>query len=271
MTQLDKEYDTVLQKILSQGVDDGDRTGTGTRKITGEQVRFDVSAENFPIVTKKRIVWNSLWTELVWFIQGRTNVEFLQDHGVGIWNQWAESDGELGPIYGKQWRDWNGTDQLQQAVDGLRKNPTSRRYVVSAWNVDDLSKMRLVPCHYSFQFVSTPQSQSDGERKLNIVVSQRSSDTFIGACYNWSSYATLLVLISKITNHNPGEVIWNGGDVHLYQNHFEQARKVIELDKTYEAPRLEIEDIDSLDDIQHSTVELKNYEHGPFIKAPIAV
>ena len=271
MTQLDKEYDRVLQKILSEGVDDDDRTGTGTRKIVGEQVRFEVSAEKFPIVTKKRIVWNSLWTELVWFIQGGTNVEFLQDHGVEIWNDWADGDGELGPsVYGKQWRDWNGTDQLQEAVDGLRNNPSSRRHVVSAWNVDHISETNLPPCHYAYQFVSKPQKDSDN-RKLDVVVSQRSCDIFVGSVWNWSSYATLLILTSKITGHEPGEVIWNGGDVHLYQNHFEQARKVIELDKTYEAPRLEIEDIQSLDDIEHSTVDLVDYECGPFIKAPVAV
>ena len=270
MTQLDQEYDRVLQKILSEGVDDGDRTGTGTRKITGEQVRFEASAENFPILTKKRIVWNSLWTELVWFIQGQTNVGFLHDHDVHIWDEWADEDGEVGPVYSKQWRDWNGTDQLQKAVDGLRENPSSRRHLVSAWNVDDIPKMGLPPCHLLYQFVSKPQEDSDN-RKLDIIVFQRSCDIFLGVPFNWSSYATLLILISEITGHEPGEVIWNGGDVHLYQNHFEQARKVIGLDKTYEAPRLEIENIQSLDDIQHSTVNLVDYECGPFIKAPVAV
>ena len=271
MTQLDQEYDRVLQKILLEGVDDGDRTGTGTRKITGEQVRFDVSAENFPIITKKRIVWNSLWTELIWFIQGRTNVEFLHEHDVHIWDQWARNDGEVGPIYSKQWRDWNGTDQLQKAVDGLRNNPSSRRHLVSAWNVDDIPKMRLPPCHFSFQFVSKPQKNSSDIRKLDVVVSQRSCDAPVGGVFNWTSYATLLLLIAKLTDHDPGEVIWNGGDVHIYKNQMEAVQKYLSLEKSYEAPRLKIDDIGSLDDIGHSTVELVDYECGPFIKFPVAV
>lgn len=270
MTQLDQEYDRVLQKILSEGIDDGDRTGTGTRKITGEQVRFEASAENFPIVTKKRIVWNSLWTELVWFIQGRTNVEFLHEHDVHIWDSWSNENGEVGPVYGKQWRDWNGTDQLQKAVDGLRKNPSSRRHLVSAWNVDDIPKTNLPPCHLLYQFVSKPQ-ESGEERKLDIVITQRSADAPLGMPFNWSSYATFLILVSKITGHEPGEVVWNGGDVHIYKNQIEGVEKYLSLEKSYEPPKLEIEDIKSLDDIAHSTVELVDYECGPFIKLPVAV
>lgn len=271
MTQLDKEYDRVLRKILDQGVDDNDRTGTGTRKIVGEQVQFEASAENFPIVTKKRIVWNSLWTELVWFIQGRTNVKFLQDHGVEIWNNWADEDGELGPsVYGKMWRDWNGTDQLQKAVDGLRNNPSSRRHVVSAWNVDYIPKTCLPPCHLLYQFVSKPQTDSNN-RKLDIVITQRSADAPVGMVWNWSSYATLLLLIAKLTDHDPGEVIWNGGDIHIYKNQMEAVEKYLSLEKSYEPPRIEVEDIGSLDDIGHSTVELVDYQCGPFIKFPVAV
>ncbi len=270
MSKLDKKYTELLRDILENGVDDNDRTGTGTRKVTGRQVRFEVDANNFPIVTKKRIVWNSLWTELVWFIQGRTNTDFLHEHGVHIWDQWANENGELGPgVYGKMWRDWNGTDQLQQVVNGLRENPSSRRHLVSAWNVDKIPKTNLPPCHYAFQFVSKP-SQSKETRRLDVIVSQRSADSFIGAVWNWTSYATLLILISKLAGHKPGEVIWNGGDVHLYQNHFKQAKKMIEMDKIYEPPQLEVDNINSLEDIQHSTVELKNYECGPFIQAPVA-
>ncbi len=270
MSELDEKYTELLRDILENGVDDDDRTGTGTRKVTGRQVRFEADANNFPIVTKKKVVWNSLWTELVWFIQGKTNIDFLHKHDVHIWDQWANENGELGPgVYGKMWRDWNGTDQLQQVVNGLRENPTSRRHLVSAWNVDKIPKTNLPPCHLLYQFVSKPKIDGD-ERKLDIIITQRSADTYIGACFNWSSYATLLILISKITDHEPGEVIWNGGDVHLYQNHFEQARKVIRTDKIYESPQLEVDNINSLEDIEHSTVELKNYQHGPFIEAPVA-
>jgi len=270
MTQLDQEYDNLIHDILENGIDDGDRTGTGTRSVVGRQIRFDVDLDAFPIVTEKHIVWNSLWAELVWMIQGRTNVGFLHEHDVHIWDEWADESGEVGPVYGKQWRDWNGTDQLQQVVDGLRENPTSRRHLVSAWNVDDIPKMGLPPCHFSFQFLSKPQEKSD-RRQLHVMVNQRSADTALGLPWNWTSYATLLALIAKLTDHEPGEVIWNGGDVHLYKNHFEQAKKVLELDETYEPPSLKIDDINSLDDIDHSTIELVGYESGPFIKAPVAV
>lgn len=268
MSELDQIYDNTLRDVLKNGVDDGDRTGTGTRSVAGRQIRFRVTKDYFPIVTEKHIVWNSLWTELVWFIQGRTNVDFLHDHDVHIWDEWADENGDVGPVYGKQWRNWNGTDQLQQAVNGLRDNPTSRRHLVSAWNVDDIPKMGLPPCHFSFQFLSKPKRNDDG-RRLHIWVNQRSCDLFIGVPFNWTSYATLLILIAEITDHQPGEVIWNGGDVHIYQNHFDQVKEVLELDH-HEAPKLEVDDINSLDDINHSTVELKNYESGPFVKAPVA-
>jgi len=270
MSKLDKKYTELLNDILKNGVDDNDRTGTGTRKVTGRQVRFEVDVNNFPIVTKKRIVWNSLWTELVWFIQGRTNTDFLHKHDVHIWDQWANGDGDVGPIYAKQWRDWNGTDQLHKVVDGLHNNPSSRRHVVSAWNVDDIPEMSLPPCHILYQFVSKPQKDDDG-RKLDVVVFQRSQDAYIGMPFNWTSYATLLILISKITDHEPGEVIFNVGDLHLYLNHFDQARKVLNLDQHYDSPQIEVDNINSLEDIEHSSVELKNYECGPFIKAPVAV
>jgi len=271
MSTLDKKYTELLSDILENGVDDNDRTGTGTRKVTGRQVRFEVDVNNFPIVTKKRIVWNSLWTELVWFIKGWTNTDFLHKHDVHIWDQWADENGELGPgVYGKMWRDWNGIDQLQQVVKGLRENPTSRRHLVSAWNVDKIPKTNLPPCHVMFQFISKPERDGDG-RKLDVVVTMRSNDLFIGAPFNWSSYAMLLVLISKITDHEPSEVIFNAGDLHLYLNHFDQARKVLNLDQHYDSPQIEVDDINSLEDIEHSSVELKNYECGPFIEAPVAV
>lgn len=270
MTQLDRHYDNLIRKIFLKGVQDGDRTGTGTRKIAGEQIRFSVDLDNFPIVTEKRIVWNSLWTELVWLIQGRTNVDFLHEHDVHIWDEWADESGDVGPVYGKQWRDWNGTDQLQQVVDGLRENPTSRRHLVSAWNVDDIPKMGLPPCHFSFQFISQPKEWT-GRRKLHVVVNQRSCDVGLGVPFNWTSYATLLALVSQITDHEPGDVIWNGGDVHIYDNHTEQLQRVLqELEGTY-APELQIDpNVETLDDISHDSVELVGYEHGPFVKMPVA-
>lgn len=272
MAILDKKYDDLIEDVLENGVDKGDRTGTGTRSVFGRQVRFDVDLESFPVITEKKIVWNSLLTELIWFIHGQTNVAFLHKNDVHIWDEWAGENGDVGPVYGKQWRNWenpNGEniDQLQNVIDNIRNNPDSRRHLVSAWNVADIPRMGLPPCHFAYQFWSKP---TGGGRELSIKVEQRSADVALGLPWNWSSYAVLLALVSELTDHNPGEVVWSGGDVHIYQNHFDQVHKILELED-YDAPRLEINNIKSLDKVYKSSVDLVGYKHGPFIELPVAV
>lgn len=270
MAQLDQKYDELIEDVLENGTDSGDRTGTGTRFVFGRQVRFDVDLDAFPIITEKRIVWNSVLTELVWFVHGQTNVAYLHKNDVHIWDEWANESGDVGPVYGYQWRNWNGEgiDQLQGAIDTINENPNSRRIMVTAWNPAQIDRMGLPPCHFQYQFRSEPTPEGE-PRELHVLVSQRSADLFLGTPFNWSSYATLLAVVSKITNHKPGEVIWQGGDVHLYQNHFKQAKKVLELPHK-EAPKLEVGDINTIDNFYKSSVNLVNYNPGPFVKAPIA-
>ncbi len=273
MAELDNVWNDLLRDVMENGVDKGDRTDTGTRSVFGRQVRFDVSKDSFPIITEKKIHWNSLITELVWFIKGKTNVEFLHEHGVGIWDQWADENGDVGPVYGKQWRKWEGPngekhDQLKTVIRNIRDNPDSRRHVVSAWNVAELDRMGLPPCHFAYQFYSKPTASGRG---LSVKVNQRSADAALGVPFNFSSYAILLILISHLTDHKPGEVIWSGGDVHIYQNHFDQVKRFLELDQ-YKEPKIELDEtVSSLDGIDVSTVDLVGYEHGPFIKLPVAV
>lgn len=273
MGQLDTVWNDLLSDVMENGNDGGDRTGVGTRSVFGRQVRFDVNLDSFPIITEKRIVWNSLLVELVWFVKGKTNVDFLHEHDVHIWDQWADENGEVGPVYGKQWREWERPhgevyDQLQRKVEGLRESPDSRRHVVSAWNVAELERMNLPPCHFAYQFHS---EKTETGRKLDVKVEMRSADAALGVPFNLSSYSLLLVIMSKITGHRPGEVILSFGDLHIYQNHFEQVERFLKL-PTYEEPKLRINGrLNSLDDVEVEMFDLIDYEHGPFIKLPVAV
>jgi len=273
MAQLDEKYDDLIEDVFENGVDKPDRTGTGTRSVFGRQIRFDVDLDNFPIITEKKIVWNSLLTELIWFIHGQTNIAYLHKNGVHIWDEWADDSGDVGPVYGKQWRNWknpNGenVDQLQNAIDNIRNNPDSRRHLVSAWNPSDLDDMSLPPCHWAYQFYSKPTGEG---RELSIKVEQRSADAALGLPWNWSSYSLLLAIVARLTDHEIGEMIWSGGDVHIYQNHFDQVKKILKLPH-YEAPQIKISrNIESIDDVYKSDFRLKNYEHGPFVKLPVAV
>lgn len=271
MAQLDKKYDDLIKDVLENGTDSDDRTDTGTRFVFGRQVRFDVDLDAFPIITEKHIVWNSLLTELVWFVHGQTNVAYLHKNDVHIWDDWADENGDVGPVYGYQWRNWNGEgiDQLSGAVDMIKNNPDSRRIMVTAWNPAQIDRMGLPPCHFQYQFRSEPTPE-DQPRKLHVLVSQRSCDLFLGWSFNMSSYATLLAVIAEITDHEPGEVVWQGGDIHLYQNHFEQAKQVLDLPHK-EAPQLQVGNIDNIDDFYKSSVNLVDYDSGPFVKAHIAV
>ena len=263
MNQLDKDYQSLLFDVLSSGVNKTDRTGTGTRSVFGKQIRHDMS-DGFPVLTTKKVAWKTMVTELKWFLQGRTDIKYLQDNNCKIWDgdykKSGRTDGELGPIYGKQWRDINGIDQLENLITGLISNPDSRRHLVSAWNVEDLDKMTLPPCHYSFQCYV-----NDG--KLSLMWNQRSADLFLGVPFNISSYGLLLHLLCKETRLEPGELIGSFGDMHLYQNHIEQAKEQLDRD-SFELPELKV----SCYDIYRGDfdAELINYKSQPAIKAPLS-
>ena len=271
-------YHDLLRHILENGAEKGDRTGTGTISIFGYQMRFDLN-KGFPLVTTKKVHFKSIVHELLWFISGDTNIRYLQENGVKIWNQWADENGDLGPVYGKQWRDWNGEsiDQLQRVIHQLKENPNSRRMMVSAWNPSVLpdtsrsfadnvanGKAALPPCHALFQFYVA-------DNKLSCQLYQRSADVFLGVPFNIASYALLTQMIAQVCDIQVGDFVHSFGDVHIYQNHVEQ----VELQLTREPkalPQVKLNPkITSIDDFTYEDIELINYEPHPRIKAPIAV
>lgn len=263
-----KQYLQLLDHILRDGVEKNDRTGTGTISTFGYQMRFDLS-EGFPLVTTKKLHLKSIIHELLWFLKGDTNVKYLQDNGVRIWNEWADADGNLGPVYGAQWRSWgapDGTviDQISAAVDDIRHNPDSRRIIVSAWNVGDLPRMALAPCHALFQFYV-----ADG--RLSLQLYQRSADCFLGVPFNIASYALLCMMMAQVTGLRPGEFIHTLGDAHLYKNHLEQAR----LQLTREPrplPRMIINPaVDDIFGFRYEDFTLEGYDPHPHIKAEVSV
>lgn len=261
-------YLDLMQDVLEKGVEKGDRTGTGTRSLFGRQLRFDLR-EGFPLVTTKKVHLRSIVHELLWFIRGETNVKSLQDAGVSIWDEWADAEGELGPVYGHQWRSWptpDGTavDQLSDVVGEIERNPDSRRLLVSAWNVADVPKMALAPCHVLFQFYVA-------EGRLSCQLYQRSADLFLGVPFNIASYALLNLMIAQVTGLEPGDFVHTFGDVHLYANHLEQAR--LQLSRTPRAlPRMRLDpSVDSIFDFRYEHFALEGYEPHPHIAAPVAV
>ena len=263
-----KQYLDLLQRILDEGVRKEDRTGTGTLSVFGHQMRFNLE-EGFPLVTTKKCHLKSIIYELLWFLQGNTNVHYLQEHGVRIWNEWADENGELGPVYGHQWRSWpdydGGTiDQIQQVLDQIRTSPDSRRMIVSAWNVAEVNKMALPPCHTLFQFYV-----ADG--RLSLQLYQRSADTFLGVPFNIASYALLLQMMAQVTGFRPGDFIHTTGDTHLYLNHLDQAR----LQLTREPrplPTMKINpDVKSIFDFHYEDFQLEGYDPWPHIKAEVSV
>ena len=262
-----KAYLDLLRQVRTHGAPKGDRTGTGTRALFGHQMRFDLSA-GFPLVTTKKIHLPSAIHELLWFLRGETNTRYLREHGVTIWDEWADARGELGPVYGHQWRSWGAADgrsldQISEALRLLRSNPDSRRIIVSAWNVGELDKMALQPCHALFQFFVA------GGR-LSCQLYQRSADVFLGVPFNIASYALLTHMFAQQCELQPGEFIWTGGDCHLYVNHIEQAD--LQLARTpFPSPRLALRRAPSLFDYQYEDFEFVNYQCHPLIKAPIAV
>ena len=263
-----KQYLALVKKILDEGVDRGDRTGTGTRSIFGHQMRFDL-ADGFPLLTTKKLHLRSIIHELIWFLRGETNIAYLKENGVTIWNEWADTEGELGPVYGKQWRSWTGSDgqevdQIANVVDQIRENPTSRRLIISAWNVSDVPKMALPPCHLLFQFYVA-------HGRLSCQLYQRSADVFLGVPFNIASYAILMHMIANVTQLEVGEFIHTLGDAHLYSNHFEQAALQLTRDPR-PLPRLKIgRDAADLSEFRFEDFELLDYDPHPHIKAPVAV
>ncbi|WP_270171325.1 thymidylate synthase [Paenibacillus sp. SYP-B4298] len=263
-----KAYLELLQDIMENGTDKEDRTGTGTRSVFGRQLRFDLS-KGFPLVTTKRIHLKSVIHELLWFLSGDTNVRYLQEHGVRIWNEWADEHGDLGPVYGSQWRAWKGEDgrtidQIAQVIESIRRNPDSRRHLVSAWNVAEVDHMKLPPCHYAFQFYVAGG-------KLSCMLTMRSSDTFLGLPFNIAQYAMLTHMVAQQCDLEPGEFIYSGGDVHIYNDHFEQVRLQLTREP-YPLPRLVIKRKPaSIFDYTYEDFEIIDYQHHPTIKAAVSV
>ena len=263
-----QQYLNLLQHILDNGVSKTDRTGTGTMSCFGNQMRFDLQ-KGFPMVTTKKLHLKSIVYELLWFLKGETNIKYLNEHGVSIWNEWADENGELGPIYGKQWRSWGGADgvvvdQIWQVIDQIKKTPDSRRLIVSAWNVADLPKMALMPCHALFQFYV-----ADG--KLSCQLYQRSADVFLGVPFNVASYALLTMMIAQVCDLEVGEFVHTFGDVHLYNNHIEQAK--LQLTRTpFALPTMNISPlVKNIFDFEFEDFQLANYQSHPAIKAAVAV
>ncbi|AJC17647.1 thymidylate synthase [Pandoraea sputorum] len=263
-----KQYLDFMRHVLEHGTDKTDRTGTGTRSVFGYQMRFDLQ-EGFPLVTTKKVHIKSIVHELLWFLQGSTNVRYLQENGVSIWNEWADAEGELGPVYGAQWRSWptpdgGHIDQITQIVEQIRSTPDSRRLIVSAWNVGEIPRMALPPCHAFFQFYV-----ADG--KLSCQLYQRSADIFLGVPFNIASYALLTHMVAQQTGLDVGDFIWTGGDCHLYNNHLEQVQTQLAR-APFPLPKLEIaRKPDSIFDYTFEDFHITGYEAHPHIKAPVAV
>jgi thymidylate synthase len=263
-----QQYLDLLQYILDNGVEKSDRTGTGTKSCFGYQMRFDLQ-QGFPLVTTKKLHLKSIIYELLWFLKGETNTDYLKEHGVSIWDEWADENGELGPVYGKQWRSWTGADgkiidQVTDVIRQIKTNPDSRRLIVSAWNVADLPKMALMPCHVLFQFYVA-------EGKLSCQLYQRSADVFLGVPFNIASYALLTMMIAQVCDLEPGDFIHTFGDVHIYSNHMEQVKLQLSR-KPYPLPKMKLNtSVKNVFDFKFEDFVLENYQSHPAIKAPVAV
>ena len=263
-----KPYLELLQHISDHGSPKADRTGTGTKSIFGTQMRFDLSA-GFPLVTTKKVHLRAIIHELLWFLKGETNIKYLKDNQVSIWDEWADPSGDLGPVYGKQWRRWEAKDgrvidQVSQVIELLKTNPDSRRMIVSAWNVGEIGRMALMPCHTLFQFYVA-------EGRLSCQLYQRSADVFLGVPFNIASYALLTLMIAQVTNFKPGDFVHTFGDAHIYSNHFEQVKLQLSREPK-PLPQMKLNpDVKNIFDFKFEDFELLNYDPHPAIKAPVAV
>jgi len=270
-----RQYLELMRHVLERGALKSDRTGTGTRSVFGWQMRFDL-ADGFPLVTTKKLHLRSIVQELLWFLRGETNVGWLRENGVTIWDEWADEHGELGPVYGYQWRHWPARDggeidQIADVIERIRKDPDSRRLVVSAWNVADLPRMALAPCHAFFQFYVAPPEAPGARRRLSCQMYQRSADIFLGVPFNIASYALLTHMVAQQCDLDPGEFVWTGGDCHLYLNHLEQAAEQLRRDP-HPLPTLRIvRRPDSILAYRHDDFAIDGYVAHPHIKAPVAV
>ncbi|RYY68850.1 MAG: thymidylate synthase [Chitinophagaceae bacterium] len=269
-----QQYLNLVKHIIETGDDKADRTGTGTRSVFGGQLRFNL-AEGFPLVTTKKTHLKSIIHELLWFLKGDTNIAYLKENNVRIWDEWADENGDLGPVYGKQWRSWEGADneevdQVKELIHTLKTNPDSRRMIISAWNVADLPKMKLMPCHCLFQFYTSAPDET-GRRKLSCQLYQRSADVFLGVPFNIASYALFTMMIAQVVDMDLGDFVHSFGDVHLYSNHFEQA--ALQLTRTpFPLPQMKIDpSVKDIFDFKFEDFELINYQSHPGIKAPVAV
>lgn len=282
----DQQYHDLVEYIFTKGTNKTDRTGVGTKSIFGYQMRFDLS-EGFPLITRKETWFKGIIHELLWFLTGDTNIKYLTDNKVNIWNEWADENGDLGPVYGKQWVDWSnytsfnnaekshyfkdgfGINQIQNAIDTLKINPDSRRIIVSAWNVAEIKDMKLAPCHVLFQLNTRPAKWG---YYLDLHIYQRSCDTFLGVPFNIASYALLLELFAHCCNMSPGELIWSGGDVHLYNNHHQQVKEFLSRGSGFSLPKIELNpEKKDMFEFKYEDIKLLNYNYYPSIKAPIAV
>jgi thymidylate synthase len=270
-----QQYHDLLRHILQNGVSKTDRTGTGTISVFGYQMRFNLK-DGFPLVTTKKVHTKSIIYELLWFLRGETNIQYLKEHGVSIWNEWADEKGDLGPVYGKQWRSWEGADgksfdQLNEVLKLLKTSPDSRRIIVSAWNPSELSMMKLQPCHALFQFYVAPPEDGETRGKLSCQLYQRSADVFLGVPFNIASYALLTMMIAQECDLDLGDFVWTGGDTHIYSNHLEQVE--LQLSRALRPlPQMVMNpEVKSVFDFKFEDFELQNYNPWPGIKAPVAV
>lgn len=272
-----QQYLDLLQHILDNGTEKTDRTGTGTKSVFGYQMRFDLQ-KGFPLVTTKKVHLKSIIHELLWFLKGETNIAYLKEHGVKIWDEWADVNGELGPVYGKQWRSWEGKDgkiidQVSDLIQQIRKNPDSRRLIISAWNVADLPEMALMPCHTLFQFYVAPSNspKGGGKGKLSCQLYQRSADVFLGVPFNIASYALLTMMIAQVCDLQPGDFVHTFGDVHIYSNHMEQVNLQLSR-KPFPLPTMKLNpEVKDIFGFKFEDFTLENYQSHPAIKAPVAV